>query len=229
MLDKKYTFNHHIDYITEKCKKLIHVLSRSAKVSWGLSHGALKTIYKGAILPLVSHGIPAVEKEHCRRKIKVVHRLINIKIAKVFRTVSHEALCILTGLPPNIIKRQETSELYNIKKAGTYLYYEIEVPVNYKTWPHHADFPGIRPAIEDRQFAWKIYTDRKKMDNNVDSGIVMFQDDEIKHRLRYRLDKKCSNNQAEMLAILKATEKIHEQQKENNKKQQPLIQTARQA
>ena len=45
----------------------------------------------------------------------------------------------------------------------------------------------------------------------------MFQDEEIKHRLQYRLDKKCSNNQAEMLAILKATEKIHEQQKENNK------------
>ena len=46
VLDKKYTFNHHIDYITEKCKKIIHVLSRSARVSWGLSHGALKTIYK---------------------------------------------------------------------------------------------------------------------------------------------------------------------------------------
>jgi len=40
VLDKKYTFNHHIDYITEKCKKLIHVLSRSARVSWGLSHEA---------------------------------------------------------------------------------------------------------------------------------------------------------------------------------------------
>jgi len=65
------------------------------------------------------------------------------------------------------------------------------------------------------------------MDNRVGSGIVMFQDEEIKHRLRYRLDKKYSNNQAEMLAILKATEKIHELDAERKKKQQPSIPTAR--
>jgi hypothetical protein len=115
--------------------------------------GALKTIYKGAILPLLSYGIPvwvqALEEEHNRKKIKTVQRLINIKIAKAFRTVSQEALSILTGLPPIIIKLQETAELYNIKKTGTYLNYEIEVPVNYKTWPHPADFTGIRPANED--------------------------------------------------------------------------------
>jgi hypothetical protein len=29
-----------------------------------------------------------------------VQRLINIKMAKAYRTVSHEALCILTGMTP---------------------------------------------------------------------------------------------------------------------------------
>jgi hypothetical protein len=52
------------------------------------------------------------------------------------------------------------------------------------------------------------------MDKRVGSGLVMFQDEEIKHRLQYRLDKKSSNNQAETLAILKATEKIYEQDAE---------------
>jgi hypothetical protein len=28
------------------------------------------------------------------------YRLINIKIAKAYRTTSHEALCVLTGIPP---------------------------------------------------------------------------------------------------------------------------------
>jgi len=36
-----------------KCVKLIFALSRSAKVTWGLGHKALKTIYKGGILPLM--------------------------------------------------------------------------------------------------------------------------------------------------------------------------------
>ena len=34
-------------------------------------------------------------------KLKRVQRLINIKIAKAYRTVSNEALCALTGLTPS--------------------------------------------------------------------------------------------------------------------------------
>jgi RNase H. len=187
--------------------------------SWGVEDDI-----QMSFLPLLSYGISvweqALEKEHNRRKIKTVQRLINIKITKAFRTISHESFCILTGLPPVITKLQETAELYKIKKVGTYLNYEIEVPVNHNTWPHPAGFPGIRPANDDRQNVWKIYTDGSKMDNRVGSGIVMFQDEEIKHRLRYRLDKKYSNNQAEMLAILKATEKIHELDAERKQQQQ---------
>ena len=41
----KLLFREHINYIEEKCLKLIFVLSRSAKITWGLKHEALKTIY----------------------------------------------------------------------------------------------------------------------------------------------------------------------------------------
>jgi hypothetical protein len=54
--DSKFKFTEHISYAAEGCTKLIQSLSKSAKVSWGLRHEALKTIYKGAILPLLLHG-----------------------------------------------------------------------------------------------------------------------------------------------------------------------------
>jgi len=54
----KLTFKDHIMYITDKCSKLIFALSKSAKLSWGLSYAALKTIYTGAILPLLLYGAP---------------------------------------------------------------------------------------------------------------------------------------------------------------------------
>ena len=38
-------------------------------------------------------------------------RLINIKIAKAYRTVSNEALCIITGLKPIHIKINRKGEL----------------------------------------------------------------------------------------------------------------------
>ena len=58
----------------------------------GLDHKALKLIYVGGILPLLTYGAPVwspeLEKESYKTKLKRVQRLINIKMAKAYRTVS---------------------------------------------------------------------------------------------------------------------------------------------
>jgi hypothetical protein len=96
IFDYKLTFWDHINYITQKCTKLIFVLSKSAKINWGLGHKALKTIYVGGILPLLLYSAPvwirAMEKEKYKNKVIRVQRLINIKMAKAYRTVSSDAL-----------------------------------------------------------------------------------------------------------------------------------------
>ena len=56
--DDKFKFSKHISYAVERSSKLIHSLSKSAKVTWGLNHKALQTIYKGAVLPLLLYGAP---------------------------------------------------------------------------------------------------------------------------------------------------------------------------
>jgi len=53
IFDSKLLFRDHINYIEEQCPKLLFSLSRSAKITWGLKHEALKTIYTGGILPLL--------------------------------------------------------------------------------------------------------------------------------------------------------------------------------
>jgi len=47
-----------------------------------------------------------------RSKIIRIQMLINIKIAKAYRTVSNEALCVKTGLIPINIKIDETVMYY---------------------------------------------------------------------------------------------------------------------
>jgi len=44
IIDSKINFKEHILYISQKCTKLIHALSKSAKLKWGLSYKALHTI-----------------------------------------------------------------------------------------------------------------------------------------------------------------------------------------
>ena len=104
----------------EKCTKLIFILSKSAKITWGLKHEALKTVYTGGILPLLLFGAPvwkSVLNVSCyKTKLIRIQRLISIRIAKAYRTVSNEALCVITGLIPINIKIEEIGKYYEITK-----------------------------------------------------------------------------------------------------------------
>jgi hypothetical protein len=97
-IDRRFNFNQHIDNITGKCIKIIHALSKSAKINWGLRQNVLRIIYTGAILPILSYGAPVwiegLQRKHNSTKLKRVQRLINIKIARAYHTTSFEALCI---------------------------------------------------------------------------------------------------------------------------------------
>jgi len=110
IIDNKLKFKEHITHTSERCTKLIHNLSRSAKLTWGLKHEALKATYKGGILHLLLYGAPvwidAMKYEHNRQKYIRVQRLINIRMAKAYRTTSSEALCALTGITPIIIRTE---------------------------------------------------------------------------------------------------------------------------
>jgi hypothetical protein len=72
IIDHKFRFQEHINYAADCCTKLIYKLSKMAKLSWGIKHAAIKTIKKGAILPLLTYRAPvwidAMKYEHNRQK-----------------------------------------------------------------------------------------------------------------------------------------------------------------
>ena len=169
----------------------------------GLSHEALNTIYKGAILPLLLYGAPvwieALVKE-CNR----VQLLINIKISKAFRTTSNEALCALTVLIPVVIKAEEAAKLYIMRKSRDHVT-DYEVPS--KDWLHPAD--SVRITEQKDEHAIQVFTDGSKNEHGVGAGIAIFIQSKLEHQLMFTLLNRCSNNQAEQLAIVKALETIH--------------------
>jgi hypothetical protein len=120
IFDSKLTFREHINYVEEKCTKLIFSLSKSAKITWGLKHEALKTIYTGGILPLLLYGAPVwknvMNKPCYKAKLIRIQRLINIKIPRAYHTVSNEALCVITDSIPINIKIEEMKILRNYKR-----------------------------------------------------------------------------------------------------------------
>ena len=64
---------------------------------------------------------------------------MNIKIAKAFRTTSSEALCILAGTTPIIIRTEEAVKQYFLRKWKWAVAQSIDLEVERKNLPHPAD------------------------------------------------------------------------------------------
>ena len=229
--DNRFTFNKHITNLAENSAKLIHMLGRSAKLQWGLGNKALKTIYEGALIPLLTYGAPVWEEAAAKQKnirmLQRVQRMINIKIAKACRTISFEASCVIAGVLPIGLVIEEKANRYKTKHNPAC---DLPLPVKewlhptrrrsgrltlladrekeLKNWPNTAD---VVTTTEDKGYEQRtilIYTDGSKNEHGVGSGVAIFVQQKMALQLQFRLGTSCSNNQAEQLAIVKALEAI---------------------
>jgi ribonuclease HI len=164
--------------------------------------------------------IEALEKECNKTIFNRVQRLINIKIAKAFRTTSNEALCTLTGLTPIVIKAEEAAKLNNIMRNSQA--HETDHEVQPKDWLHPAD--SVRITEQDKP-AIQIFTDGSKSEHGVGAGIAIFIQSKLVHQLRYTLHNRGSNKQAKQLAIVKALEKIGKLHISNNIPRTAIVHT----
>ena len=167
IVDSKFKFNENIKYITDRCTKLINALSKSSRINWGLKHGAVKTIYNGAILPQLLYPAPVwiepIKKEWNKAKYVRVQRLSSLRIAKAYRTISHEALCILTGLTSINIKAEEVVTLYNITTGRKKQEYQADKAGNPRNWLHPEDIVGVNDTKDDGEEQWwHIFMDSSK-------------------------------------------------------------------
>jgi ribonuclease HI len=111
-------------------------------------------------------------------------------------------------MTPIIIKTEEAVKQQNIRKRKGSQSQLIDREVELKNWPHPADVVKI---IEDKGYkeqTIQVYTDGSKNEHGVGAGVAIFVGKELKTQLRFKLDNRCSSNQAEQLAITKALEVI---------------------
>jgi len=111
-----------------------------------------------------------------KAKINGVKRLINIRIANPYRTVSNEALCVIAGLIPINTKIEGTAKFYeSVKGQGKLFDREMEG----KHWKHPANTVEITDGQEDGSHNIHVYRDGNKSEHGVGSGIVKFKDSKL--------------------------------------------------
>ena len=108
----------------------------------------------------------------------------------------------MTGLTPVVIKTEEAAKLYNTMRNSHA--HEIDHEVQPKDWLHPADSVRVTEQIDEH--AIQIFTDGCNSEQGAGAGVAIFIQNKLVHQSRYTLHKRCSNNQAEQLAIVKALE-----------------------
>jgi hypothetical protein len=111
------------------------MLARTAQLQWSLGHKAFKSIYEGAIVPVLTYGaaiwVEAIRKNRNLTKYKRIQRIINIKIAKAYRTVSYDASCVIAGVRPIQITIEQKVHTYMATKINNL---ECDTPLEVRCW-----------------------------------------------------------------------------------------------
>jgi len=157
---------------------------------------------------VLTYGAPvwdeALIKQINLRVLQRTQRLINIKIAKAFRTISFEASCVMVGVPPIGIVIEGKVRTYKATRNN----FEYDAPLEVRYWHHPAEIPLIRAPTEIPHNAITMFTDGSKIGGKVGAAEVIIKDDTVLHQSKYKLHERCSHNQAEQVAVLKAMEQI---------------------
>ena len=75
-----------------------------------------------------------------------------------------------------------------------------------ENWNHSAFHVKIIETKADNPHNIQAYTDGSKSEGGVGGVIAIYQDNNLMSTLKYRLSERCTNNQAEQIAILKTLE-----------------------
>jgi hypothetical protein len=145
-----------------------------------MGYGVLSTegfMCSSAIEPVLTYGAPvwkkALTKQKNLRKYQRLERMMNIKIAKAFRTLSYEASCVLALVRPIQLAIEEKVQTY--KATRNHIEYVAHLEV--RDWPHPAETPLIRAPTDIPHNVVNIFMDGSRIGGKV--GAVAVIKDEI--------------------------------------------------
>jgi hypothetical protein len=101
VLDCKLDWFPHTQYLENKLLHIRNNLVRCSRATWGISYANLVTVYKHAILPVITYVAEAWHSSISKRaknKLEQIQRPFLLFLMKAYRTVSLEALSAITGL-----------------------------------------------------------------------------------------------------------------------------------
>lgn len=121
IFDTKLTWNAHINYIEEKCKKRLNILRMISGQSWGAGKATLLTVYRALIRSVLDYGSIAYNSTSLTNKLKldrIQSKALRI-ICGAFCSTSIAAMQVECGEMPLEIRRTQQELNFAIKLKAT--------------------------------------------------------------------------------------------------------------
>jgi hypothetical protein len=104
------------------------------------------------------------------------------------------------------IKTKEAFQIYQLTRGRTKEEALVCLDMGVRYWHHPAEIINFQTEINEETSTIEIFTDGSKSDQGVGTGIAVCRSGNHIKSLKYRLNKRCTNNQAEYLVIIRALE-----------------------
>lgn len=222
VIDCNLNFGQHLDQTIKKASGLYRMVATAARAQWGLNSDIVRLIYLAVVEPTILYGASvwgdAVLKKTYRRRLDRIQRYFAIAIAKSHRTVSLNSSTLLSRILPLDLRVQEQKGLYEIKRGRPIEEIPdavLEERIHPLDHPHPSHRVGLKfkcaSSLEDLEETQRwpaAYTDGSKIEGKVGMAVsVWVNGAEVRHSA-FRLSDYCSVYQAELAAILRATEML---------------------
>ena len=120
VINRKLNWREHLKQVQKKVVKISGRISTLVANTWGLKSEAVETIYKRAVEPMILYAAElwgqALERQWAKAALVKLQRSVLLRICKAYRTVSSDALQIITGIMPMDLKAMMAIKISTVKR-----------------------------------------------------------------------------------------------------------------
>lgn len=115
IIDDRLNFNSHVDYACEKAAKATTALARIMPNNSEIS-SSKRRLLASVTTSILRYGspawFPAIRTRRNKTCLNSTFRLISMRVASAYRTISLEAVCVISGMIPIVLLLEEDQECY---------------------------------------------------------------------------------------------------------------------
>lgn len=220
MIDSKLDWYPHVLHLERKTLAIRNSLVRCSKATWGISFHNLMILYNNAILPIISYAAEIWSIQTSRRtklKLQQIQRSFLLFSTKAYRTVSNDALQVISGVMPidlALLLRNDIKAITNGQVTNAVFTERHKIETSAKMGLIHPRDNNIRVDISGSlgEARVRLYSDGSKTIDHVGAGVIAEEDSKEIFIRAQRLHTECSVFQAELCGIRMAAEWIQNQQ-----------------